>query len=121
VHWREAHWFAEVQAAPMALSGAHAPASQWLPTLQSASTAHGARQAATVPLQWPRPHSAAGSVRAGTVAQVPTAPRRLHASHIPPHAPLQHTPSTQKPDAHSLDAPQASPGAFTAVQLPPLQ
>ena len=50
--------------------------------------------------------------------QVPSAPARLQASQAAAQAVLQHTPSTQFPEAHSLPAPQVAPGAFRAVQLP---
>jgi hypothetical protein len=43
-----------------------------------------------------------GCVLAGAGEQVPAEPARLHAWHWPVHAPLQHTPSTQKPDWHWL-------------------
>jgi len=77
--------------------------------------------AAALPLHSDSPHSAAGSVRAGMGAQLPTAPATLHASHVPLHAPLQHTPSTQKPDVHSLAAAQDAPATRLAAHVPPLQ
>jgi len=55
-------------------------------------------------------------VRAGTTAQAPTAPTRLQASHAPPQDVPQHTPSAQKPLAHSPALPQAWPAAFTGAQ-----
>ena len=51
--------------------------------------------------------------------QVPALPDRLQASQVPLHAPLQQTPSTQKPLVHSLAPPQAVPGDFFGVQAPP--
>jgi len=77
--------------------------------------------AAALPLHSDSPHSAAGSVRAGMGAQLPTAPSRLHASHVPLHAPLQHTPSAHAPDRHWLAAVHDNPSARFAVQVPPLQ
>jgi hypothetical protein len=72
-----------------------------------------------VPLQVP-PHGAAPAPAHGaraptgaptTAEQVPTFPATLHAWHCPPHAALQHTPSTQLPFAHSPAAAQAAPFA----------
>jgi hypothetical protein len=45
----------------------------------------------------------------------------LHASHAPSHAPLQHTPSTQKPEAQSEACEQARPLPFGPLQVPPVQ
>ena len=53
-----------------------------------------------------------------TKVQVPTVPARLQASHAPPQAVLQQTPSTQLPEVHSLAAAQAVPLAFFATQAP---
>ena len=74
--------------------------------------------AAALPLHSDSPHSAPGSVRTGTYAQLPSAPATLHASHVPLHAPSQHVPSTQKPDVHALAAPQVAAFAFFAAQVP---
>ncbi len=49
--------------------------------------------------------------------QVPERPTRLHATHAPLHATLQHTPSVQKPDAHSWFFAQTAPFRF-GPQLP---
>src|SRR5687767_3555403 len=38
---------------------------------------------------------------AWTAVQAPSVPGRLHEKQLPPHAPLQHTPSAQKLLAHS--------------------
>ncbi len=59
-----------------------------------------------------------------TFAQVPSvdAPAAtLHASHAPLQVVLQHTPSTQLPDAHSPAELQLVPLLFFVVQLVPLQ
>jgi hypothetical protein len=45
----------------------------------------------------------------------------LHASHAPAHAVLQHTPSTQLPDWHSVAPPHTTPLTFFAEQYVPLQ
>jgi hypothetical protein len=49
----------------------------------------------------PLEHSFAGSVPATNGVQVPTLPAWLHDTHAPVQAELQHTPSVQKPLAHS--------------------
>jgi hypothetical protein len=48
--------------------------------------------------------------------QEPTDPAILHAWHVPPHAVLQQTPSTQFPLPHWFAAVHATPFAFFAVQ-----
>jgi hypothetical protein len=53
-----------------------------------------------------------------TGVQAPARPARLHASHWPPQAPSQQTPSTQKPVAHWLAAVQAAPGAALGTHAP---
>jgi hypothetical protein len=45
----------------------------------------------------------------------------LHATHAPLHAPLQHTPSTQKPEAQSAPWAHARPLPFGPLQVPPVQ
>jgi hypothetical protein len=45
----------------------------------------------------------------------------LHDWHVPPHAALQHTPSTHCPLVHWLAAVQADAFAFFGVQVPPEQ
>jgi len=49
---------------------------------------------------------------------VPTLPATSHAWHWPAQAALQQTPSVQKPLAHWLAAPHASPGIFFATHVP---
>ena len=56
-----------------------------------------------------------------TAAQVPGLVGRLHASHWPLQAWLQHTPSAQKPVAHSSLMPQPAPGGRRGMQLVPSQ
>ena len=48
-------------------------------------------------------------------------PAALQASHWPVQAVSQHTPSTQCPFAHCVDAPQAAPSARLGTQMPPEQ
>lgn len=56
---------------------------------------------------------------------VPTEPLTLHAWQSvvepPPHAPLQHTPSTQLPLWHCVPVLHETPFAFSARQIPPSQ
>jgi hypothetical protein len=71
---------------------------------------HERPHAETVP-----PHGARepfGWLPAPTVLHVPVA---SHAWHCPVHALLQHTPSTQKLDAHSVFAEHACPFSFSHV------
>ena len=53
-----------------------------------------------------------------TGVQVPSLPAASQASHWPPQAWLQHTPSVQKPLPHWSEAVQVAPGAFFGVQTP---
>ncbi len=66
-------------------------------------------------------HSLSGSVPAPTAPQTPSLPPPLraavHATHRPVHAALQHTPSTQLPDAHALAVAHAAPLAALATQV----
>jgi hypothetical protein len=87
----------------------------WLSAVQVAT------QEAVLPAHWYAPHSEPGSVPAGTLAHVPTLPETLQAWHVPPHAALQHTPSTHSPLVHSRPAAQAVPLAFFAAHVPALQ
>jgi hypothetical protein len=109
-----------VQAVPSGVLAVQAPPAQWLPVLQSASVLQGLAQEAPPP-QRARPHSLEGSLRAGTRLQVPALPGRLHARQVPVHAPSQHTPSTQLPEAHSAAPAQDSPSPRLSAQVPALQ
>jgi hypothetical protein len=64
-------------------------------------------------------HSRSGSAPSGIAEQVPTLPVRLHFSHVPEHRVLQHTPSAQKPVAHSEPREQVCPSDF--LQTPETQ
>jgi hypothetical protein len=93
-------------------------ASQALQTSQRCPTvAYSQRPAAPhVPLQPGSPRQVpCGSVPAATRLQSPGV--RLHASHSPLHAVLQHTPSVQKPARHSLASMQAAPVVRFPEQL----
>jgi hypothetical protein len=80
------------------------------------------------PLQVP-PHSVPSLEQPGrapwgapvTGLQVPRWPGTSQAWHWPPHALLQHTPSTHSPDAHMSAAPQCSPSPRRDLQTPPEQ
>jgi hypothetical protein len=110
---------ARVQASPAAPLARQVPASQNAPALHCPSAVQVVTQAASVPLQVERPHSLPGSVPAVEMVQLPTLPTVLQASQAPPHAPLQQTPSAQKPEVHWLPPPQEAPSTFFAVQVPP--
>ena len=73
------------------------------------------------PTQSSAPQAGAGAVPAGETLQVPTTPSRLHRSHAAVQGPLQHTPSAQKPEAHSPPEPHAAPSTFFGPQVPARQ
>ena len=73
------------------------------------------------PLQVNNPQLFSGSVPAGWLLQVPMKPVRLHATHEPVHALLQHTPSTHWPELHSQVLLHEAPLLFFPVQLEPEQ
>jgi hypothetical protein len=52
---------------------------------------------------------------------MPTLPARLHASHAPPQAALQHTPSTHWPLPHWLLVEHATPFVCLGTHAPALQ
>jgi hypothetical protein len=63
-------------------------------------------------------HTARGSTAfMSTGQQVPPRPGRAHETQPPAHATLQHTPSAQKPDAHSVPILHVAPFIFLP-QLP---
>jgi hypothetical protein len=76
-----------------------------------------------VPAHTPVPPQArrapCGAPRTGE--QVPRLPGLSHASHWPVQAALQHTPSTQKPVAHSAEVVHICPGGMRATQRPSRQ
>jgi hypothetical protein len=55
-----------------------------------------------------------------TGEQVPAFPVTSHASHSPPQAALQHTPSAQMPDVHETPVVHALPFPTLGTQIPPL-
>lgn len=72
---------------------------------------------------WPPPASHAVRAPCGcpptTVEHVPIAPARSQAAHCSVHARSQHTPSTQKPLAHSVAEPHEVPFVFAQVPALP--
>ncbi len=58
---------------------------------------------------------------AATGLHMPTLPARLHASHAPPQAALQHTPSTHWPLPHWLLVEHATPFVCLGTHAPALQ
>ena len=76
-------------------------------------------QSASVPLHTTAPpHAGLPGSLAGAGEQVPLLALRLQRSQLPLHAPLQHTPSAQKPLAHSALEPHEVPGVFNKAQVP---
>ena len=120
VQYPEAHSAARLHASPAPRAKTHAPALQNFPSLQSASRAHGEAQA-PAPLQVKAPHSLPGSVPGASAVQPPSSPGTLQAWQVPVQAALQHTPSTQKPEAQSAPAAQERPLPFGPLQLPASQ
>jgi len=103
----------------------HTPSTQNV-LVHSAACVHAAPTAksahAPAPLQAVAPtHSLAGSLPFAMFEHVPTEPARLHAAHVPAHAVLQHTPSTQLPLTHSAPSEQAAPIAKNPHAPAPLQ
>ena len=59
------------------------------------------------------PTDARQTVEAGIGEQMPAEPLSAHESQAPAaHAVLQHTPSAQKPEEHSVVLPHAAPAPF---------
>ncbi len=73
------------------------------------------------PLQVNNPQLFSGSVPVGWLLQVPRKPARLHATHEPVQAPLQHTPSTHWPELHSQVLVHEAPLLFFPVHVEPEQ
>jgi hypothetical protein len=66
-------------------------------------------------------HTPRGSGLLMSIGQhVPSRPGWLHVTHAPLHATLQHRPSAQKPEAHSLSFTQTAPRGL-GPQLPATQ
>lgn len=101
---------APAQPAPHALPLTNAQALRVRPLQVVAAQSPGPEPALQLP--WP----ATGLPSTGV--QTPSEPPTLHASQVPPHAVLQQTPSTHRPDAHCVPAPQGWPRL--SVQVPGL-
>jgi hypothetical protein len=67
------------------------------------------------------PHEGEPVLPDATGLQVPTLPATLQASQEPPHAVLQHTPSTQLPLPHWLEAEHVAPLVCFGTHAPALQ
>jgi hypothetical protein len=105
-------WHCElaVHATPWARRASQRPLSQKRPATQLRVELHEVGHAPLTPSQAYAPHWVTAVASASGVhrPQVPTA---LQVSHAPPHAALQHTPPTQKPDEQSPGRLQESPFA----------
>jgi hypothetical protein len=102
----EAHSTEALQAVPGVFFATQVPPEHQPVDLQS-ELAVQPEAHALLPLQKNWPHSPPGSVFTPSAVQVPDAPGRLQASHVPLHGLLQHTPSTQvKPERQSAWVPQ---------------
>lgn len=82
---------------------------------------HAAAEPVQVSATSQAPAEARQIVAAVKKVQVPMLPETLHASQAPPHAVLQHTPSTQLPDVHWALLVQITPLASLGKQLDPEQ
>lgn len=126
--------FLQVPTLPAMLHALHVPlhaASQHTPSTQL-PLAHSPAIEQAVPLpksaHEPAPlhavapmHSFAGSLFTGMFEHVPVKPARLHATHVPLHEALQHTPSTHWVLEHSPAIAQAVPLLKSAHDPAPLQ
>jgi hypothetical protein len=115
------HSEAEVQAPPLGFWLVHLPLKQVLPLAHCESAVQAVGHEAEAPLHKKGAQVGLPGEPAETGLHVPTLPVRLQASHEPPHAVLQQTPSTQLPLPHWLAAEQAVPLVFWGTQVPPLQ
>ena len=78
-------------------------------------------QLADEPLHTYGEHEGLPALPEATALHVPTLPVTLQASHAPPHAVLQHTPSTQLPLPHWLVAEHVAPLDILGTHAPALQ
>jgi hypothetical protein len=115
----EVHWFAPVQAVPFCCLGTQAPPEQYEEGEHWASTVQAPGQPAFVPSQAYGIQEGFPAAPRAAILQVPGVV--AHSSHAPAHAVLQQKPSAQKPDVHSLFAPQAAASAFFGWQFVPSQ
>jgi len=119
--WRLSHAASDMQGAPSGWRGWHAPPMQRKPAAQSAVSSQLAGQVMASPVHSSPPQVGEGAAPAGATLQVPTAPSRLHRSHPAVQGPLQHTPSAQKPEAHSAPPLQEAPSTFFGPHVPAWQ
>ena len=117
----EAHWDGRLHALPAPSFCLHVLTSQKAAVLQSLSWLQLTAHAGEFPEHRLAPQSPSGSVPAAAGVQVPTEGGRLHRSQARVQAPVQHTPSTQKPEAHAVPALHGVPGGLPGVHFPPAQ
>jgi len=113
--WPERHSASCWQTTPSCFSAAHSPATHSKPGVHPREAVQLRGQSA------PPPHVYAPqrpAVPTGTARQRPCAPVCLQLSQGPAQAPSQHTPSAQKPEAHTAPDRQADPGGSEAWQVP---
>jgi len=117
----EAHCAPLLQKPPGGSSAVQLPALHAAPGAHWVEAVHEAGQAAP-PVHAYVPQ--VPDVPAGRLVQVPSAlapSASLHALQPPRQALSQHTPSTQRPEAHCAPLLQAAPSASVEVQLPAVQ
>jgi hypothetical protein len=98
------HWPAATHATPLLFLLSHAPAAQNLSLVQSVASVHEVTHAPATHLLNGAHERAPWGGAPLTAVQVPTLPVTLHARQVAEQLVLQHTPSTQNPDAQSPPA-----------------
>jgi hypothetical protein len=96
----------------------HTPPAQLFPGVHWAFPVHDWGQSGDVPAHRYWLHDGAPADPAGRFTHAPTAPETLHALQDPRQAVLQHTPSTQRLEAHELAAVHGNPLPFLGTQVP---
>ncbi len=117
-HWLPRHCSARVQEAPALRRGTQVPF--WHQEFESHPAEFSQRvgQVLWPPLQTYGPQDGSPAVPTGVGTQEPALPARLHTSQALEQEDWQHTPSTQKPLAHSRLATQAVPRGRAAWHWP---
>jgi hypothetical protein len=98
-----------VHAAPLPDRATQLPVRQKNAAAHSPSPVHEVGQAELEPPHTNGEHDGLPAEPIATSVHVPAEPATLHALQEPAHAPLQHTPSTQKPLVQAFAPPQATP------------
>jgi len=117
-HCPAAHCAVRAQAAPSASFCTQAPPTHASPAAQSASAVHHDGQLSRDPLQTYGAQVGAPADCAATGLQTPTLPACAHASHAPPQALPQQTPSAQWALTHSPSRLHAAPFTARCRQVP---